>query len=33
LGTGDTVPTEIYNGYGAEVASLYAGLEDEPLFM
>ncbi len=33
LGTGETVPTEIYNGYGAEVASLYTGLEGEPLFM
>ncbi len=32
LGTRDTIPTEIYNGYGAEVASLYAGMEDEPLF-
>ena len=26
LGTGDRVPTQIYNGYGAEVAALYAGM-------
>lgn len=27
LGTDERVPTEIFNGYGAEVASLYAGME------
>ena len=26
LGSGDRVPTQIYNGYGAEVAELYAGM-------
>ena len=26
LGSGDRVPTQIYNGYGAEVADLYAGM-------
>ena len=29
LGTGDKVPTVKFNGYGAEVAHLYAGLEQE----
>ncbi|MGH6718450.1 MAG: protein-methionine-sulfoxide reductase catalytic subunit MsrP, partial [Alphaproteobacteria bacterium] len=33
LATGERVPTLIYNGYGEFVASLYAGLENEPLFM
>jgi len=33
LATGESVPTLLYNGYGAYVAELYAGLEDEPLFM
>lgn len=33
IGTGEEVPTRIYNGYGEFVASLYSGLEDEPLFM
>ena len=33
LGTGERVPTQIYNGYGELVASLYAGLESEKLFM
>jgi sulfoxide reductase catalytic subunit YedY len=27
LGTGETVPTQKYNGYGAQVAALYAGQE------
>ena len=27
LGTGDEAPTQLYNGYGEEVASLYAGME------
>ena len=33
LGTGEVLPTVIYNGYGEQVASLYAGLKDEKLFM
>lgn len=34
LGTGDRVPTLLYNGYGDQVASLYAGLDKtEKLFM
>ena len=33
LGTGERVPTQLYNGYGAQVASLYANLKDERLFM
>ena len=32
IGTGERVPTRIYNGYGDQVASLYAGLQSEPLF-
>lgn len=33
LGTNERVPTLLYNGYGEEVAHLYAGLEHEKLFM
>ena len=33
IGTDERVPTAIYNGYGDEVAGLYDGMEDEPLFM
>ncbi|WP_029032705.1 protein-methionine-sulfoxide reductase catalytic subunit MsrP [Salinarimonas rosea] len=33
LGTDEQRPTVIYNGYGEWVAGLYAGLEDEPLYM
>ncbi len=33
LHTGERVPTLIYNGYGEQVAYMYAGLEDQPLFM
>lgn len=33
LHTGDMVPTLLYNGYGEQVAGLYAGLQSEPLFM
>jgi methionine sulfoxide reductase catalytic subunit len=33
LGTGEIVPTVIYNGYGDFVASLYVGLQNEKLFM
>jgi len=32
LGTGDMVPTQIWNGYGEFVADLYRGLEKERLF-
>jgi sulfoxide reductase catalytic subunit YedY len=33
LGTGQRVPTQLYNGYGEQVASLYANLASERLFM
>ncbi len=33
LGTGEIVPTRIFNGYGSFVASLYAGIKNQPLFM
>ena len=33
LGTDERVPTLLYNGYGEQVASLYAGMEGEDLFM
>ena len=33
LHTGELVPTQIYNGYGAQVAALYAGMELATLFM
>lgn len=33
LGAGERVPTLLYNGYGAQVAELYKGLESEKLFM
>ncbi len=33
LGTGERVPTQLYNGYGAEVASLYNGMPPDRLFM
>jgi sulfoxide reductase catalytic subunit YedY len=33
LTTGDLRPTMLYNGYGAQVADLYKGLEKQPLFM
>jgi len=33
LGTDETVPTQLYNGYGEFVADLYAGMEGERLFM
>jgi len=32
LGTGNRVPTQIYNGYGEQVAMLYANLPNERLF-
>ena len=33
LGTEETVPTKIFNGYGEFVADLYKGMEKEPLYM
>ncbi|MDR4307084.1 protein-methionine-sulfoxide reductase catalytic subunit MsrP [Chelatococcus sambhunathii] len=33
LGTNDRRPTQLYNGYAEQVASLYKGLEGEKLFM
>jgi len=33
LGTGEMVPTQIFNGYGDFVAGLYKGLEAEKLYM
>lgn len=33
LGTDEQIPTQIYNGYGEEVAHLYAGMEGERLYM
>ena len=33
LTTGSLRPTMLYNGYGAQVAELYKGLQSEPLFM
>ena len=33
VGTGERVPTQIFNGYGAFVADLYRGIEGERLFM
>ena len=32
LGNDEMVPTQIWNGYGAYVASLYDGLKSERLF-
>ena len=33
IGTDERVPTQLYNGYGEFVASLYTGMENEKLFM
>ncbi|QIG46409.1 protein-methionine-sulfoxide reductase catalytic subunit MsrP [Nordella sp. HKS 07] len=33
LGTGERVPTQLFNGYGEFVAALYTGLENEKLYM
>jgi len=33
LGSDERVPTQIYNGYGAQVAALYAGMPADKLFM
>jgi len=33
LGSNERVPTQIYNGYGAFVSSLYEGRKGEKLYM
>ena len=33
LGSGERVPTQLFNGYGEFVAALYTGLENEKLYM
>jgi hypothetical protein len=33
IGTQETIPTRIYNGYGEYVAAMCAGMTNEPLFM
>jgi sulfoxide reductase catalytic subunit YedY len=33
LGSGERVPTKIYNGYGEQVASLYTGMPKDKLFL
>ncbi len=33
IGTQESVPTQLYNGYGEYVAAMYSGLTSEPLFM
>jgi len=33
IGTGERIPTQLYNGYGDHVADLYKGMEGERLFM
>jgi sulfoxide reductase catalytic subunit YedY len=33
LGTGDEVPTQLFNGYGEFVADLYKGMDGEKLYM
>lgn len=33
IDTGESIPTKLFNGYAAEVADLYAGMEGENLFM
>ncbi|MCB1494266.1 MAG: protein-methionine-sulfoxide reductase catalytic subunit MsrP [Bauldia sp.] len=33
LTTNDRIPTVIFNGYGEYVADLYAGMEDQPIYM
>jgi sulfoxide reductase catalytic subunit YedY len=32
IGTGERVPTQLFNGYGEYVAALYRGLENERLW-
>ena len=33
LGTGDVIPTQLFNGYADQVAGLYAGMDDSTLYM
>ncbi|MGK2740146.1 protein-methionine-sulfoxide reductase catalytic subunit MsrP [Tepidicaulis sp. LMO-SS28] len=33
LGTGKRVPTQLFNGYGEQVAEIYKGMEKQPLWM
>jgi sulfoxide reductase catalytic subunit YedY len=33
LGTGETVPTLLFNGYAEQVAGLYAGMDEQTLYM
>jgi len=33
IGTGKRIPTQLYNGYGEQVAGLYKDLAGEKLFM
>jgi sulfoxide reductase catalytic subunit YedY len=33
LGTGEMIDTKLFNGYGEFVASLYKGMENQPLYM
>jgi len=33
IATNDSIPTRLFNGYGEFVADMYAGLEDQPLYM
>ena len=33
LGTDEMFPTQFFNGYGEWVAGLYAGMENEKLYM
>jgi sulfoxide reductase catalytic subunit YedY len=33
IGTGERIPTQIWNGYGEYVAAMYSGLKGEKLFM
>lgn len=33
LATGERIPTQLFNGYGEQVAGLYTGLEGEALYM
>jgi methionine sulfoxide reductase catalytic subunit len=33
LGTGERVPTQLFNGYGEFVADIYKGMDKEPLWM
>jgi sulfoxide reductase catalytic subunit YedY len=33
IGTEERIPTRLFNGYGEQVASLYADLQGQPLYM